>query len=165
MSLEWMRLALLVADSRNMNVDSKPLPVVIAVGIRMKGVFMSEVIGDPSQDPYVRDAAFHLRPIVNEWEWSEEAGVGLIRIIQIYEFVFVDGFVLNGDDPETVVGVADACAIVAAISSAPEGADWKWWSRRASTSRGLRFEEGFVDDLVRRIASHSTVAHVRGFTG
>jgi hypothetical protein len=121
---------------------------------------MAKGINDPSQDPYLIEAADRMRTVVEDWEWTVESGVMLVQLLQIYEIVFNDGFVLNGDTTETVIGVADASAIVAAIAPSPKDAGWEWWSRRAAASTGLRFPEGLADELMTRIGRHPTVAAV-----
>jgi hypothetical protein len=114
----------------------------------------------PSEDPYLIDAARRMQTIVEDCEWTVETGVMLVQLLQVYEVVFIDGFILNGDDTGTVVGVADASAIVAAIAPWPENAGWEWWSRRAASSTGLHFPEGLANELMTRISRHPSVAAV-----
>lgn len=84
---------------------------------------------DPESEDcrYLLECARRLDSVLHSVGWSVELGLALVSLLNACSVRFRDGFVVNeGPRMETLIGYAEAEAIVAAICSRPDE-DAEWW--------------------------------------
>ncbi|MEQ8278476.1 MAG: hypothetical protein RMA76_32025 [Deltaproteobacteria bacterium] len=89
-----------------------------------------------------------LAPILTDYAWSFEKGIAVMHFLHQYHVVFEDGFSMNGDRHNEVLGFAEASELVSRLCGNPKKSPTWWKSRAPAGLVSSRRLADLLDELV-----------------
>ena len=83
-------------------------------------------MNDEDLSSYLVNVAERIGQILEPLEWNTDRAVALGHILHLYEIRCADGFIMNGDSEESILGYSDAAKILARICDNPRRT-WEHW--------------------------------------